>query len=159
MAVTALIARADLNARFGAATVTRFADDIGDDSASDDNLDVVLEEATSIALGYLRRAWTTDQVSLLVTNDPAVKGALCDIAMGVLSRRRPEFIGPDGKSLYAAVQKAGEDRLDKMAKAELRPAGETTAGANPIVRTTTNRDTTIFTFQGTKANPKAPGGF
>lgn len=159
MAVVALIARADLNKRFGAANVTRYADDIGDDSATDTNLDEVLVEATSIALSILRRAWSTDAVALLVQQDPAVKGAFCDIAMGLLARRRPEFIGPDGATLYSGTQKAGESRLDKMAGAQLRPAGETTAGANPIVTTTTNRDERVFTFQGNSTNPKAPGGF
>ncbi len=159
MAVTPLITRADLAARFTDAVVKQLADDIGDDSATATVLADVLAEATSIGISHLRSAWPTpDQVATLVAEDPAVKGAFCDIAIGLLGRRRQEFLA-NGATLYSPNQAAAEARLKNMAKGADRPAGENEAGANPIVQTRTNRDERVFTFQGNSRNPKAPGGF
>lgn len=159
MSVSALVTQAELENRFGAATVRRFADDDGVGGTIATIVAAACVEATAIGLGILRPAYTSEQVTILATEDPSVLGAFADIAIALLARRRPEFLGPSGDTLYSPSRREAEKLLARMATREVRPDGERVAGSNRTVGTNTNRTVRDLQFQASSAYPKGRGGF
>lgn len=162
MAVTAIPTVAQLQKRFGR-VVLQFADDANTLSITDTdtagNITEILEEATALALGILGNSWTHAEAAALAAADPSVLGAMCDIAISLLARRKPEFLGPDGVTLYRQFRKDAEAVLKQMALRERTPPGVQTAGENRTIGTDTNRPATALLTQATRANPRGPGGF
>jgi hypothetical protein len=159
VAVAPLITQADLELRFGAGTVRRFADDDGVGGTVADVVAGACVEATAIGLGILRRAFTSEAVATLASEDPSVSGALCDVAIALLARRRPEFLGPDGRTLYSSTRAEAERVLGRIADRDVRPDGERVAGPNRTVGTRTNRTAADLQFQASSVYPKGRGGF
>lgn len=154
-----LIAQSDLEERFTALTVQRFADDVtGAGIAA--NVATALGEASDVLRSILGPAYSEEQVVALVADDRAVRGAACDIAMALLARRRAEFRNADGSTPYATERRDAERTLERIAKRERRPGGEASAGANQTaIGVDTNRPATALIFQGSRDNPRGPGGF
>lgn len=165
MATPVLVTQAQVERRFGAKTVRDFADDTGDATTVASIVAECCEEASGRALEAMRPGWSTEQIAAMCTGsepDKAVIGSVCDIAMGILTRRRVAFIGEESARLYGGIEKDAEKRLVERAKGNLRPSGETApgAGANATrIGVSTNRDEKALLFQGNRSNPRGPGGF
>ena len=163
MAVDPLISQSDLERRFTPATVLRFADDAGVGDPSDAGVSSIvsgaIQEASAIAQGLLRNSWTTEQVVILAQEDPSVAGAVADIAIALLARRRPEFLSSDGTTLYSGTRREAERVLKAMADRDISPPGDTAAGPNKTIGTYPNRPATSLIFQGSSGNNRGPGGF
>ena len=163
MAVVQLATKADLESRFSISRVLEFTDDANTSDPS--NVTVIarvngaLLEASGIAYGILGNAWASKTIPSLAT-DPSIIGAVCDIAMGLLARRRSEFLGPDGKTLYSSNRVEAERVLKGIANRERSPESEAVAGDNLTIPTATNRPASVLVFQSNSQSPsKGPGGF
>ncbi len=161
MSAIDLCSLADLDLRFGATNVTRFADDTGEGRTTEAEAIIAeaIGEASDQVYAILRPAFTTDQVVTLAANDRAVRGAACAIAMEWLSSRRAEFLGPEGVAIYGNRANAARTVLRAMKTTELRPVGEDKAGVNPLVKTHTNRPKESLLFQADSINPRGKGSF
>lgn len=158
----ALISLGDMEKRFTPGVMAQFLDDDGDGAADTAAAAEALEEASSIGAGILKDAFpTAADLEAKVLVDAALRGALCDIAMGIIGRRRPAFSSPDGKTPYAAVRVEAEKTLERIAKAERRLEAEGTTAVNAAVgvsRVTRSGDRD-FVFVPNSRNPSAGGGF
>jgi hypothetical protein len=158
----ALVTQLDVEQRIGLSAVTQLCDDDGDGTADPAVVTQVLDEASSIARSILWNGFPSeDQIALVVADDTAVRGAIADIAVALMGRRKQEFRGEDGRGPYGSWRKDAEDVLKRTAMAERRSPAEKTAGANVSVGTSTNRAPPSYNFQfaGTRANPRGSGGF
>ena len=165
MPTPVLITQAQLERRFSAQLVRDLSDDTGDGSTTASIVADVTAEASARALALLRPAWTTEEISAMCTGpdpDPAIIGSICDIAIEIISRRRPAFVGVDGAAIYSNIGTKAEKRLEAMAKGNQRPAGETATGAatnGTRFGLAPNRDSADLIFQGSTRNRRGPGGF
>jgi hypothetical protein len=162
VSVAPLFAQADLEVRFTPKRILQLADDANTNSLADAGVVAVIAntivEASAIMLSILRTSWSSEQVAILVAEDPAVKGAGCDIAISLLARRRQEF-DADGTPAYTRGRKAAEDLLKRFADREQNPDGARIAGQNQTIGTNTNRPARALIFQGNSTNNRGPGGF
>lgn len=161
MGAEALITLAQLERRFGPATVARYLDDTGDEEAEQSVEEEVRQEATQVAEGLLKPAFTLEQMKAMVEIDFAFRGLMLDIAADVMARRRPENLDKDGNTPYTGVRNAAETRLKEIAKAEARLIAEETTGPNRKLQARTNIDRTTYplTFPPSSNDPVGPGGF
>ena len=120
-----------LELRVGAQTVARFCCDDGSEIADPAIVLEILEEAQDIAEGILKKGFPDQtQRTQLLENDRAVRGAAIDVALGLMGRRRPEFLSADqkGQSPYDGWRRDGEKHLERVSTAEIRARGEEANG-------------------------------
>ena len=157
--MTALIDQGDLETRVGAATVVQFTDDDGDGVADAATITWLLDTSSRIAEGILLKGYpSTDSIALLVGADPALLNDVVEIACGLMGGRRSGLLGPDGKVPYDGWRERACKRLQDVATAAIRSAGESAGGMNQILKTrvTPKRD---MIFAATRDKPNGSGGF
>jgi hypothetical protein len=129
--MAALVTQADLEGRFGAMRVREvFCDDGG--VVAGPRLAISLNVGSKLAVTELLKAWTYEQIELLVANDEAVKAWVCDLVLSDGMSGRPQWQGEG--SPVENMRKTALDSLKALAAAEKRSAGEAMAGANPNAR-------------------------
>ncbi len=158
---------ADLERRLTPRVVVDLLDDDGDGVADAAVVADVLGEALAITHGILKSGYVDDDVrTVLIEGDPAVKGALLDIAASIAGRR-PSALGGAGPGNpggpYSTWRKEAEAVLERMASAERRIRAEDTAtGAarNAHVSAGATRvPAADFVFGGSGGSSRNPGGF
>ena len=155
----ALVEQADVERRIGRQSFARLCDDDGDGVADPAVVADLLEEATHVAEGILLRAFSRATIAKLAATDVALRGAICDLAIGLAGRRRPELLGPNGNP-YTEMRKEGERVLAMMCKAEQRIAAEENVGANATIGGATTRPVPPrHVFATSRTNPRGSGGF
>jgi hypothetical protein len=156
MAGPQYIVQADLEQRFRPDVVKRvFSDDGG--GVAGPRLDQSARAASRQADAVLLKAWTVDQVPLLVAEDEAVWSAVCELAMAHGTEGKPEWSG-DGAP-FEDLRRRALEMLEMLAKAQLRSRGEAVAGANPNVKgSVSSVESPAFMFAPSRGRPK-PGGF
>ena len=162
-APAALVAQADLEQRFSPLRVLEFADDqhSGDSTNAtvQANVAAALLEATHVVIALFNDAWTVQQITNLSVDDQAIRGAICDVGMDILSRRRTEFLDKDGESIFASKRRAAERLIEKYSQREMMPVNAPQTGQNRTIGTNHNRDFSNLIFQGSKEFPRGRGGF
>lgn len=125
------ITQADLEAKFTPQQVRKvFADD--GSATPGPRLAAACEEASKIARAILRKSWpSAEALDALIAGDAGVRGAICTLAMEIGADAHPEWLRADGKGMFTDAADRARKTLEAVAKAELRPESETTAGANP----------------------------
>lgn len=157
--MAALISQADVEKRIGALAFARLCDDDGDGAADAPVVEELLEEASKIAEGILLRSFSRATIAKLAADDIALRGAICDVAIGLAGRRRPELLGPNGNA-YTEMRKDGERVLFNMTKAEQRIAAEETDGANGTIGGAISVHLPArHVFARSRTNPRGSGGF
>jgi hypothetical protein len=154
----ALVAQADLTARFGATRVREVFCDDGSGVVGP-RLTTSLAVGSRQAEAELLKAWPSDQIQTLVDGDEAIKAAVCDLVLADGMSGRPQWQGEG--SPVETLRKTAMESLRAYAAAEKRTAAEATAGANPNARVglvTTGRPSTTFVFAPNAASPR-PRGF
>ncbi len=156
--MAARITLEDLEKRFTPRRVRELFTDDGSNTPNADRLAEALEEASRQGDAILRRVWK-DEASLaaLVTDDAAVRGAYCALAMAIGSEARPEWIR-QGEGPYTKIADRARRVLKDITDAELRPKGEETAGENPMHRARIVAPDPQFEFAPVKGKPQT-GGF
>ena len=155
----ALITLADVEKRIGAVNFVRLCDDDGDGIADPATVAEILEEATHIGEGILLRAFARSTIAKLAASDVALRGAICDIAIGLAGRRRPELLGPNGNA-YTEMRKEGERVLSNMTRAEQRIAAEEQQGVNGTIGGAISAQLPVkHVFARSRTNPRGSGGF
>lgn len=123
------ITQADLELKFTPLQVRRvFADD--GSNTPGPRLAAACDEASKIARAILRKSWGSAAVDVLIADDAGVRGALCTLAMEIGADAHPEW-QQAGKGPYTDAGARARKVLEDVAKADLRPEGEVTAGTNP----------------------------
>lgn len=154
----ALVAQADLVARFGATRVKEvFCDDGG--GTVGPRLTTSLAVGSKQAEAELLKAWPSDQIQTLVDGDAAIKAAVCDLVLADGMSARPQWQGEG--SPVEGMRKLAIESLRAYAAAEKRTAAEETAGTNPNSRVgvvNVNRRCASFTFAPSASRP-VRGGF
>lgn len=165
MAAANLITQADLERRLGGpAVLVRLAADDGGVAADATIVADLLAEASLLGYGLLWNGFPSEeQIALLVTNDVAVKGAVCDIACGLAGQRRPEWVNDKGEPMMGWRRLQGERVLAQIVKRERRAGGEQQAGTNTLTRSRRSArmkdDSAPSFFANSDKDPKGPGGF
>lgn len=159
-----LITQEDLERKIGVRAVAQLSNDQGGTTADTTVIGEVLGEASDIAKGLLWDAFPSDaQIEALVGADKAAKGAVTDLAIGLLGMRRLSLQDSEGKSVHERRYDRAERKLQQIAEGRVRRAkGEATAGRNKQLGVTHNntREAGKKTiFAATADNPKGPGGF
>ena len=155
----ALISPTEVARRIGAQNFARLCDDDGDGTADPQIVDEIVEEASSIAEGILLRAFPRATIAKLAASDIALRGAICDVAIGLAGRRRPELLGPNGNP-YTEMRKDGERVLFNMTKAEQRIAAEEQQGVNGTIGGGISVGLPAkHVFATSRTNPRGSGGF
>jgi hypothetical protein len=153
------VAPVDVERRIGAVNFARLCDDDGDGVADPAIVAEVLEEASRIAEGILLRAFSLSTIAKLAASDIALRGAICDVAIGLAGRRRPELLGPTGNP-YTEMRKDGERVLFNMTKAEQRIAAEEQHGVNGTIGGGISVGLPAkHVFAPSRTNPRGSGGF
>lgn len=124
------ITQADLEAKFTPRQVQRVFTDEGSPTPGP-RLAAACEEASKIARAILRKSWpSAEALDALIADDAGVRGAICTLAMEIGADAHPEWIA-DGKGIFTDAADRARKVLEAVAKAELRPESEATAGTNP----------------------------
>ena len=156
-----LVTLSQLERRFGPSTVSRYLDDDGDDTSEQTVAEEVLTEASQVAQGICLPAFSNGELENMADVDLAFRGYILDIAADIMARRRVEAINEKGETPYSGIRKLAEEKLEKIADAKRRMAGEEQAGINRKVsiRTNIDRNAHPLVFPPTKNNPGGSGGF
>ena len=150
-----LVTQADLETRFPPAIVKAiFCDDRT--GLAGPRLALALNEGSRQAEAILMTAFTLAQIATLVSEDEAVKGAICRLVVSMGVEGKPEWSG-DGAP-YTALKKDARTTLGDVAKARLRSRGEPVAGANTTHLPTVSHAEPTFQFAPTR-NRQNPGGY
>jgi hypothetical protein len=114
-----------------------------------------------VALGICLPAFSVAELTNMADADFAFRGYILDIAADIMARRRSEAINEKGETPFTAIRKLAEEKLEKIADAKRRMAGEESAGLNRklSIRTNIDRSVNPLIFQPTKNNPGGSGGF
>lgn len=150
-----LVTQQDLEASYTPRVVRQvFSDDA--QQAAGPRLSVACSVASSQATAILLKAWTEEQIVTLVSQDAAVKHAICGLAMAIGAEAKPEWSG-EGRP-FAGVEERSVKWLKELAGAHIRSRGEANgAGTNPTIAGRTNKPTPQYMFAETKG--KRPGGY
>lgn len=159
--MTPLITQAELERRIGADRARQLLDDDRDGQADQAAFEEVIQEASDVAGGELLGAFSQDQIVRLAAADRGLRGAVILVALGVLGERRPEFVDPQGRPLFAGFYDRGVARLKAYRSTASRIAAEEKEGQNLTMGTRLRapRGVGVFSFVPTRRNPKAGGGF
>lgn len=118
----AYIVGADIQNRIGAAAYLRLFDDNNDGAADADPIAQVIADAQAKVDGYLRGAYSLDEVA---ANPPNQVKRLClDVAQAYLAMRHPMAVRIDWEKLLQAAERdlkrlrTGEIRLDVVGAPE-----------------------------------------
>jgi hypothetical protein len=150
-----LVTQADLEARYTPRVVRQIFSDDGTQNAGP-RLAIACETASAQAVALLLKAWSEEQIVTLAFEDPAVKHAICGLAMAIGAAAKPEWSG-EGRP-YAGLEKQSISWLKELAAAHIRSRGEAQgAGTNPTIAGRTNKPTPQYIFAETKG--KRPGGY
>lgn len=151
-----LVTQADLEARFPASVVRRAFCDDGSNTPGP-RLTTALDEGSRQAEQILLKAWSLEQIALLVANDSAAKGAVCRLVLWQGIEGKPEWSGENAP--YASIRKDARQTLNDLVEAKLRSPGEAQAGANTnhLPRISAPEPNLVFT--PSRRNPNAGGGF
>ena len=127
------------------------------------NANDVMAQAENEAYSRLLRAYTKDQILLLIDNDPAMKGHIAWIALEFASERRTEFLAADGTGAYWQQYERAVKYCDMISKGQQRSAGESVAGTTEQIGGTlqpsVDSDESRFVFAPDTDNPTGHGGF
>jgi hypothetical protein len=157
VAGSTLITQADLEARYPPQHVRALWSDTGSGQPGP-RLQIALDVASRVASSILLKAWPDPaQHVILADEDPAVKDAICDLAMAHGAKGKPEWSG-EGRP-YSGLEKSAKDTHEHLAKAQLRSVGEAKAGKNPNLQTTiASPEEPAFMFAPSRGRPN-PGGY
>lgn len=152
------VTQTDLEKRYPPSTVRRTFSDDGS-GAPGDRLQIALDEAYDMVSMRVRKIWpTADSVEDLVTNSPALVGVVCRIALALGASGRPEYRADQKGPLDSDIQ-AALKTVDRVVSADLRPASEEDAGANPTYdERISSPESPQFMFAASNGRPK-PGGY
>lgn len=156
---TALATQAELELHVTPNALARYLDDDGDGEADARPTEQILLRASQEAKAHLLPAFSTDQIEGLAAADPAIRGAVLDIAADLMARRRPALLTADGKTPYTGWRDQAEAYLKSVAKGEARSAAEESAGLNQNLAVTVNIDPVDFSFARTADRKTGRGGF
>ncbi len=151
------ITRDDLVQRFTARRVDQLFDDDGSGRADGDPLVTIIAEASARAHAILAPVYTGAEIAAL-SNDPAFRGAVSEIAMALAGRRRAEFQNDQGEAPYTTLLESARETLQAVAQATLR-LGADSASGNARVGGGTNRRRPSFVFAASRDDPRGPGGY
>lgn len=103
--------------------------------------------------------WSEESIETLVGDDDALESAVCDIAMYELTKRNLAWIDQSGRPIMRTAKDDAVALLEDVASAKLRPASESTAGANGRFGNRSNvRRDPQYMFAGSRSKP-TPGGY
>lgn len=161
MAADDLIVQLDLEIRVGASTLRQMLTDDGSTTIDSTLVTWALETASAEAYGLLRPGYTADEtIKTLVDNDPGVKNAVVELAIGLAGTRRPGILAADGSTPYSKWRSAARKELKEWGEGKRRAKGETTAGRNQNIPARVGPIAAGDTvFIPTTENPQGKGGF
>jgi hypothetical protein len=148
---------AQMTASFTARQVRETFTDDGAATMNETAFNEAVEAASGIADAILGKAWPDATSRAEIAADPAVNYQIRIIVMHLGAGRKPEWRGPGGNP-YESDRKLAEKTLERIAVAGLRPAAESTAGANPNVGGATNvPESPQFVFAPSVGRPNTGG--
>ena len=147
-----------LELRFGSKLVRDLTDRDRDGKVDPEVIEEVIKEASDRVLGILLGGFSLDQVKNLTTSDYALRGMVCDVAIGIASRARPGILSTDGKTPLLSIGKMAERDLMDIASGKRRIAAEELKGRNRKLGVSVNLDPGSPVFAQRSDEPVG-GGF
>lgn len=155
--MAAYVTQTDVENRFTPRQVRRLFTDDGSATMNTAAFNEAVEEASDIADQILAKAWKDPTARAEIAAGKAAKGAICRLVIAIGAERKPEWQRQDGKSPYDGFRSSAEKMLERIAGGELRPAAESTAGANPTLAGDATVADPQFIFAPTDGED--PGGY
>jgi hypothetical protein len=154
--MTALVDQDDLEAEFPSSHVRGIFCDDGSGTPGP-RLARACEVASSLAESLLLLGFTSEQIATLVDEDPAVKSAICGLAMSEGAKAKPEWSGESAP--YGRLRSESMTTLKAIAQGHQRSKGEAVAGVNPHLRgDVQSPQDPQYLFAPSRGVP-APGGY
>jgi hypothetical protein len=159
MAIGRLIERVDVERVIAPQDVVDFCDDDGDGEADGPVVEAMLDQASRVAANLLR-GWTAARVEEAVAADPGLRGALAQIAAGLMGERRRQFRDAQGKGPTHKLLELGRETVRAIAAGEERTAAEPDIGPPVNAKASANVPADGESFIApTSVYPSGRGGF
>lgn len=157
------LAEEDLEQIIGSAKVDEYSSDDGSSTRNAEVIEGVLAQAEDLAMSYLLKGWTRDQVRVLIEEDSGLRVQIAWVAAELLTERRSEFLNDEGHGRYWAQYERALEYFDRLAKTKGHTVGAAKAGDSALrggtVTPKAPPTTAAFVFGASKSNPGGSGGF
>lgn len=155
--------RTDVDEEVGAARVDAMCNDSGGVTADESILNGRLAAAETMACSILLRAYSLDEIIVLMNQDKRARSASAVIAAELMSRRKGDFASDDGKGRYYQGYKEALEYLTKVSHGgtETVAKGVTNVqeGGTIAPRALPPEPAFIFAPEKTFRGPGGRGGF
>lgn len=118
--------RSDLDNAIGSAKVTQLSDDNADGVADSDVVNTMIAKAEQRVVSILLRAYSLDEIVVIMTKDQFARSNTADIACEYLSRRKGDFASEDGKGRYYQAFKEASDHFEKLSHGRVKTSATPT---------------------------------